>query len=123
MRRFASDTLAARDIALTFEAPESEAGRPLGADFRRQVLLIFKEAVHNVARHSGCRNAALHARLEDGALTLALSDDGRGFDATAVFDGHGLQSMRERAGALGGTIEIDSTPGHGARLRLRAPLG
>jgi signal transduction histidine kinase len=122
MRRFASDTLAARDIALAFEAPENEAGRPLGADFRRQVLLVFKEAVNNVARHSGCRNAAVRARLEDGALTLELSDDGRGFDASAVFDGHGLQSMRERAGALGGTIEIDSRPGHGARLRLRAPL-
>jgi ligand-binding sensor domain-containing protein/signal transduction histidine kinase len=122
MRRFASDTLAARDIELRFLAPEREGGRVLGADARRQVLLIFKEAVNNVARHAACRSASVAIALEDGWLSVGLSDDGRGFDPDAASDGHGLHSMRQRARALGGTLEIHSAAGRGTRLQLRAPL-
>jgi signal transduction histidine kinase len=122
MRRFASDILTARDIAVSFEAPEEEGGRAMGADARRHVLLIFKEGVNNVARHSGCRKAAVDIQLRDRVLTVRLSDDGRGFDPSAAPAGHGLGSMRERARALGGTLEIVSAPGAGAELRLRVPL-
>jgi signal transduction histidine kinase len=56
-------------------------------------------------------------------LTLEVSDDGAGFDATASFPGHlGLRSMPERAQQFGGTVTIDSAPGRGTRVRAVVPL-
>ena len=57
MRRFASDVLAAKDIEFTFLAPPEGFDRRLPADVRRQILLVFKEAVNNLARHSGASQA------------------------------------------------------------------
>jgi signal transduction histidine kinase len=54
---------------------------------------------------------------------LCVADDGRGFDPADNFPGHlGLQSMRERAEAIGGVLELDSAPGLGMRVRTRLPL-
>lgn len=56
----------------------------------------------------------------NGSVTLDVSDDGVGFDPTGSFPGHlGLRSMRERAESLGGTLQIESAPGEGTRIRVR----
>ena len=68
MRRFANDVLAARDIAVTFRSPGSDQDWPLSADVRREVLLIFKEAVNNVARHSGATEATIQLDRGSGRL-------------------------------------------------------
>ena len=60
---------------------------------------------------------------DPGRITLTISDDGAGFDPGGDFPGHlGLRSMRERAARLGGTLEIESTPGKGTHIRARIPL-
>jgi len=122
MRRFAEDLAGARGIALEFDA-EGDADRdlPLAAEVRREVFLVFKEAVKNAARHSGCRRVAVVLRLRRGLVTLSVSDDGRGFDPAAPGDGHGLNSLRRRAAALRGTLAVDSAPGAGTRVVLSVP--
>ena len=122
MRRFASDVLSARDIRLVFQNPAEAQDLPIGADLRRQVFLIFKEALHNVVRHSGAREVRIELRLEKGLLALTVRDDGRGLDEAREHDGHGLRSMRQRAEGAGGEIEIDSGPA-GTALTLRVPVG
>jgi ligand-binding sensor domain-containing protein/signal transduction histidine kinase len=120
MRRFASDVLSASDIRLVFSSPE---GRYLVVDahVRREVLLIFKEGINNVARHSGCREAEVAIAEEGGLLTVRIDDDGRGFDREGD-RGLGLSSMRRRAEGLGGELDVSSSPGRGTRLILRVPL-
>src|SRR5262249_38491712 len=54
MRRFCSDTLTAHQIRFNFVAPSTEPDLKLGADLRREVFLIFKESVNNLARHAAC---------------------------------------------------------------------
>ena len=54
-------------------------------------------------------------------LTVEVSDDGRGFDLTAVTRGAGLTNMEDRLDALGGTLQIESSPGHGTTLRATVP--
>jgi signal transduction histidine kinase len=120
MRRFASDVLAARGIEFTFHAPADNAR--LGADARRHLFLFFKESINNLARHSGAAHAAIELTLHAGRLTLQVIDDGRGFDPTEAHPGHGLASLRARAEALGGTVEIAAAAGNGTRLRLEVPL-
>jgi signal transduction histidine kinase/ligand-binding sensor domain-containing protein len=120
MRRFASDVLIARDIVLTFRSPGSDLDWPLSADVRREVLLIFKEAVNNVARHSGATAATIDLAAAHGDLNVTVSDNGRGFDSVAGPNGNGLASMRRRAERLGGTLSVRATAG-GTSVQLRVP--
>src|SRR5437660_993726 len=94
----------------------------LGADTRREVFLIFKEGVNNMARHSGCTAAEIEFQIKDGALELKLRDNGKGFDPALAVEGNGLASMRQRAVRLGGTLDILSDNGHGTTVHLKAPL-
>jgi PAS domain S-box-containing protein len=122
MRHFASDLLTARSIAFRFRAPDSERDVKVGANFRRELFLIFKEAVNNMVRHSGCSEADIEFRATAEGLTLQLHDNGRGFDVAGKSTGHGLASMRERIEALSGELTIVSTPGEGTTLTFAIPL-
>jgi signal transduction histidine kinase len=122
MRRFASDTLAARGIALEFRTLGLERDLRASADLRRQVFLIFKEGIVNIARHSEAQRVEATLELSDGALKLSLQDDGRGFDPEQLRDGNGLRNMPERSRKIGGTLSVASQPGRGTTLVLTVPL-
>ncbi len=131
MRRFASDILAARDIRFRFNAPPDEKVLKLGADLRREVYLIFKESVNNLAKHSGCTEAELDIHVAGDWLVVKVYDNGRGFDPAAAagnghhdgMGGHGLYSLRRRAAALGGSFEVESGKGSGTTVTLKVPVG
>lgn len=122
MRRFASDTLGARNIAFQFRAPVERDLR-LGANIRREVFLIFKESLNNLARHSGCAEADIEFQITDDRLMLRVADNGKGFDSAESNDGHGLLSMRERAKGIGGRLDLVSARGKGTTVMLVVPLG
>jgi signal transduction histidine kinase len=122
MRRFASEIFTARNIEFRFQESNGSEDMKLGADVRRQVFLIFKESVNNIVRHSGCKQADIDFRVEHGWLTLAVSDDGKGFDSEEESDGHGLVSIRERAKALGGDLEVISHNGDGTTVMLKVAV-
>ncbi|HJU57100.1 MAG TPA: two-component regulator propeller domain-containing protein, partial [Pyrinomonadaceae bacterium] len=129
MRRFASDILAARDIRFRFTAPPDEKVLKLGADLRREVYLMFKESVNNLAKHSACTEAELEISVVGDWLIVKVSDNGKGFDTGAAgnghhdgMGGHGLHSLRQRALALGGSFEVESLKGRGTTVTLKVPL-
>ena len=120
MRRLASDLLSSHDLAFTFDVDVvPEAAIPGGV--RRDVFLAFKETLHNVVRHARCRHVAIEVRLRAGRLGFLVRDDGRGFDTERV-DGHGLSSMRRRAGRHGGALSFTSQPGTGTTVELSVPI-
>jgi len=123
MRRFASDVFSACNIAFTFQAPGIEHDIKLGVDTRREVFLIFKESVNNIARHSGCNEAVIELETRAGWLVMKLMDNGRGFNVAEAGDGSGLASMRKRAASLDGKLEIVSNKGKGTTVTLQVPLG
>ena len=86
-----------------------------------ELLRIIHEAPTNVRRHSGAESVLVSLRGEGGYLIAEISDDGRGFEL-ATASGVGLSSMRERAAALGGELEIESEAGQGTTVHLRVPL-
>ena len=89
---------------------------------RREVLLIFKEAVNNIARHARCHRADIDVRIERDGLVVQVADDGQGLSAAMVRgNGHGLASMQERAARLNGRLDVETRPGGGTRLVLRVP--
>jgi signal transduction histidine kinase len=121
MRRHAEDVFALRDVDLEFNARESDLRLSVGV--RRDVLLIFKEAVNNAAKHSNCTKVAIDFRYENATLFLQIKDDGKGFDAeTLESDGQGLRSIARRAKALKGELAIESKPECGTAVRFEMSL-
>jgi signal transduction histidine kinase len=84
------------------------------------VLRIVSESLANVVRHAEARPASVEVEVDGGWLEVRVVDDGRGF-ADGSAEGVGLVSMRERAEALGGRIEVESGPA-GTRVCGRIPL-
>ena len=90
---------------------------PLG-DVGTNILRILQEALTNVRRHAEACRVLVSLKLEGDDVVAEVADDGRGFDPAGPA-GVGLRSMRERAAALGGDLEVESVPGGGTRVRLR----
>jgi len=120
MRRFASDMFTARDIQFQFAA--SAADLRLSTDQRRHMFLVFKEAVNNIVRHSDCTEAEISLELQANMLVLRVGDNGRGIDSSRTSSGNGLSSMRARAEALGGGVEVTQGEDRGTRITLKVPL-
>ncbi len=92
-------------------------------DVEQALFRVAQEAVANVARHSGAGHAEVDLSYTTDAVTLRISDDGRGFDPSrGSGGGFGLQSMRERLVKLGGRITVDSAPGKGTRVKAVCPF-
>jgi signal transduction histidine kinase len=87
-----------------------------------EVVHLATEALSNALRHSRAANVEIDVTQDDSGLTLDVADDGVGFDVTETGAGMGLANMRARALALGGSVEIDSEPGRGTRVRARLPF-
>jgi signal transduction histidine kinase len=85
---------------------------------------IVQEALTNVVRHAGPCSVTVHVRREDDALTVDVTDTGRGSDTSGQpTAGHGLAGMRERAVALGGSFSAGPAGKRGFRVAARLPLG
>jgi len=121
VRNFGAALFESDNVALDVRSAPGIESIHLGPEQRRETYLILKEALNNAARHARARNVAVIATADARQLTIAVSDDGRGF-VVAPGDGHGLASMTDRAKRLGGTLEIASAPGAGVRLTVTVPI-
>jgi len=120
MKRVSSTLLPGREVEMAIELPDV----PVAIDmaFRRNVFLVFKELLHNVARHSRAGRIRVRVRGIGDRLALQVQDDGVGFDPALASAGDGLASLRRRASQVGGTLEIQSAAGAGTRVSFEAPL-
>ncbi len=97
---------------------------PISEEFLAHLSQIAQEALSNVVRHAHAHRVQVELDFMGGTLGLTVQDDGIGFDPQAVLAkraGMGLRNMCQRARILGGTLQIHSRPGEGARLELRIP--
>lgn len=83
----------------------------LNMDWKRHLVLIFKEAMHNALKHSHCQNVNLAFRLENGTLHISLTDDGSGFVKNEKRQGYGIGNMQNRAEKIGGILSINGLEG------------
>lgn len=89
-----------------------------------QVYRVVQEALTNVSRHAAVDGVKVQAEVDKEILLLKIEDKGRGFDTTnqSISSSVGIEGMRERIRLLGGSLTINSAPGHGTRLVLEIPL-
>jgi signal transduction histidine kinase/DNA-binding NarL/FixJ family response regulator len=101
-----------------------QAGEPreLPAALAHQLFRIVQEALTNAVRHAGARSVRIGVIHEDDFVAVLVQDDGQGFAPDEPAGGAiGLRGMAERARLIGGTLDVDSVPGWGTRVRVRAP--
>jgi signal transduction histidine kinase/ligand-binding sensor domain-containing protein len=98
------------------------AYRPMPPGTEREFLRVAQEAIHNVKKHAGAKQLLVQLEYGRDGVALEVRDDGSGFAAQqGPQPGRfGLTGMRERAAAIGGTLEVASEPGAGTTVRLRA---
>jgi signal transduction histidine kinase len=107
-------------VAVAFTHRDVPDGLPF--DLTLCLFRIVQEALQNAVKHGSAQNISVDLAGTGKGLTLAIADDGVGFDVDAVSPkGLGLTSMRERLEPLGGTLRIQSRPGAGTRLDVFVP--
>ncbi len=102
----------------------ADLDRRFGAQVEITAFRVVQEALTNVARHAGVRQANVDVWASPLVLGARIEDEGRGFDVEAALAARssGLESMRERSRLAGGRLDIDSEPGKGTRLSLELPV-
>jgi signal transduction histidine kinase len=119
-RSYAVEYLSQNGIRCTVEAPDEFPSTFVSGEFRRNIYLAVKEALHNVVKHSQANSVFLRFNIRHG-LHIIIQDDGRGFDAGKIKPySNGLVNMQKRMNDLGGAFEIESSKG--TTVKLSAPL-
>lgn len=121
MREFLSHTLEPRNIEVDFEADESLLDHNFTMSQRKDLFLIFKEAVNNAAKYAHCSSLQVRLMRVNGHIELLVSDNGRGFDVNKTGSSNGLKNMQGRARSLNAQLAIASEPGKGTRVVLELP--
>jgi signal transduction histidine kinase len=85
---------------------------------RRDLYLIFKEAINNLVKYSGAKKATISLKAYKDKIMMKVEDDGKGFDRQRIKPGNGLHNMEQRAKASGGNLLIRSEPGGGTLVEL-----
>jgi ligand-binding sensor domain-containing protein/signal transduction histidine kinase len=114
-------------IRCRLDVTKNLPGAGVNSQTRHNLFLAVKEALNNVAKHSGADEVIVRVHYREDVLRVSIEDNGRGFDAAAVREGEGLTNMRERLEAVKGQVEFLRQAGRGARvvftLALGGPLG
>ena len=115
MESFASELLASKEIKLNFHCAPSLLKHEFGMDIKQNLYLIFKEAINNIAKHSGASIVNVSFENSNHLVKMKISDNGRGFDPSATnqkhgsIHGNGLKNMKDRAHALNGNLNFTSS--------------
>jgi signal transduction histidine kinase/ligand-binding sensor domain-containing protein len=141
--QYAENYLGSAGLRCRLDFPEDVPDQALSAEARHHLLCVVKEGIHNAARHARAKEVRLTLRLTRTGLVLTLADDGCGFApprpetseetpsrtrgrradlAARLKSGHGLDNMRYRVEALGGTFGLQTQPGMGTSIIIRVPF-
>jgi len=110
-----------RGILHTLDLDDHAQTRRLSVDRQRDLMLMFKEAMHNITRHAAATEVHITLKQTHNDIILTIRDNGHGFDTTAKHTGMGLTNLHRRASKHQGSTDITSAP-QGTVLTLTLPL-
>jgi len=118
MERFAYEICSTKNIELNMQLEDLEKVK-LSMEQRKNIYLIFKEAVNNAVKYSGTSTIEINAAIQNNQLMLQVKDFGKGFDSSLVKKGNGLDNMQHRAADLKGQLQTFSENGTGTTVELK----
>lgn len=122
MKEFASEILEPLDITYSFSGEENLYAVKLNPAFRKNLFLIFKEAINNAAKYSTASSITVHFGKKEKSLLLTITDNGKGFDPANAPSGNGLRNMKARAQTISGELSVRSSPNKGTAVALSLPI-
>jgi len=118
MNQFASEILDAKNIAFDFKSDASLSALRLTMEKRKNFYLFFKEVINNIVKYADSKNVRVWISQKDHSVKMDISDDGKGFDTSKIFNGNGMSSLKKRAAELNGEFGIVSRINQGTDVQL-----
>ena len=108
----------------SFQIQVIERGKSLALSslVQQQILFICSEALTNISKHANAKFAKIEIFWQQSHLSIAICDDGSGFDLSKMPTSFGLEVMKERSAQINGVLVIESRPNQGTMLHLQIPL-
>jgi signal transduction histidine kinase len=123
LRSAAEDCIRGTDLSLEYEVEGPP--RPVDPEVEAVVVRVAQEAITNTVKHAAAHTLRVRCTYGGHRVLLSIADDGKGFTVDPDFRGYGghwgLLGMRERAGQIGGRLQVGSAPGQGTRVLLLVP--
>jgi hypothetical protein len=116
MREFASEVLESKDVEVQFHLSPEVYNVALNMEQRRDIFLIFKEAINNIAKYANATKVSIDLTANNRLLSLIVKDNGKGFDVESADSGNGLNNMEKRAEKLNAKFDIISQPNKGTTI-------
>jgi len=122
MKEFTAEMLDPLKINYHFHEQGVLHAVQLNVEQRKEIYMIFKEAVTNAVKYSGTPELIITLTEKNGMLSMKIADKGSGFDPTAVLHGNGLKNIRTRAARIGAEIDIESVRSRGTSILFRLAI-
>jgi two-component sensor histidine kinase len=119
---FAQEMCGPTEIELHFRVDDSLSEIKLSMEHRKDIYLVFKEAINNAVKYSECRHISVNLHRVGSTLHLDISDDGKGFNTVSPKRGNGLENMKTRITNLHGKFIITSAENKGTKIHCEIPL-
>jgi len=121
IKSFASGLLSSNDIAFTIENNLLNKYVELSIEQRRNLYLIIKEAINNIAKHSEAKKTFLRISNSKNGIFITIEDDGKGYNLEEINEGNGLKNIQKRAEDSHFDLKTESEVGKGTKLYLNIP--
>jgi signal transduction histidine kinase len=119
MQDLTHNILSERDINVSFRHKGMDSRKPLRVEVRQNLYYIFKEAIHNIARHSGANSVEISLDNNVSVFHMVIADNGKGFDPESVKRGNGLKNMKMRAARIKASLELSTSGGCVIDLKMK----
>jgi signal transduction histidine kinase len=119
MKHFGESVTGSVNASFQFDFAAGVEKTSLNMEQRKNIYLIYKEAINNAAKYAKAGRVEVYFKKQGKELVMTVKDDGIGMNADTIPAGNGLQSMKQRALELNGSLEIGTAPGQGTRIRLQ----
>lgn len=122
LRNYGNTFFEKTDIAINFNMPDSVPGQNLLPNVRRNLFLVYKEALNNVLKHSSASMVNIQVAVADQRITISVTDNGKGI-SNDISKGNGLENFKYRMEAINGNFQLNSIENRGVSLIFIAPIG
>jgi signal transduction histidine kinase len=122
LKNFCYQLLSPKDISCFVEIPDWFNTKVTNIDVLRNLMLVSKECLNNIAKYSQASHCEVAAILTDTQLLIRITDDGIGFDKDKITSGNGLKNIKHRIEGMGGYLIIETAPGEGTSIGIVMPI-
>jgi two-component system, NarL family, sensor histidine kinase UhpB len=122
LKEYINQTLEPKGIDVEFHVNYTNKLKNIDLPQRKNILLICREAINNIAKYAECSKAIVEFTLKNDRIHISIKDNGKGFDLSTIKKGNGLKNMEARTLASHGQFRINSQPHQGTHIFIELPI-